>query len=226
MKSFTKKYPKTARAIRYGGNALTIAHQAYNMARVVASIVNSEKKYHDVSFTINPDVTTQLQSLTQIPQGNTDITRNGDSVAIKSLTFKCQYFSDPAVTAEAVRIMLIRDYDNANGTAPTGAQILESATNIISFRNKDFPKRFKVLMDKVITTNTNIKTRFIDKYKKFNMMKDKKGNPTVSQKVTFTGLNATDIARGHLYIVVLGNTATGATASQLNFNSRIRFYDN
>jgi len=80
---FKKAYPKTAKAIQYIGNTARIAHQAYNMAKVVASIVNSEKKYHDKYSSINTDVTGQVIHVSDIAQGDTNTSRNGDTVAIK-----------------------------------------------------------------------------------------------------------------------------------------------
>ena len=43
---------KYGKYIKYAGNAIDIATKAYGIAKVVASIVNAEKKYYDKSTAI------------------------------------------------------------------------------------------------------------------------------------------------------------------------------
>lgn len=223
--SFAKKYPKTAKAIRWTGNALKVAHQAYNMARVVASIVNAERKYHDYTTGINPDTTAQLVQLTDIDQGDSKELRNGDSIAIKSLQIDYEIKFDADVPLEAVRVIIFRENDNGEGAIPTSSQLLESDA-VKAFRNKDFPKKFKVLYDKYHSCDTSKLLVHRNYFKKFKMMKDRKGNPTRSAHITWSGVNGTDIGRGHLYLLVVGNQPTANTTSEFYLNSRVRFYDN
>nr|UOF78862.1 capsid protein [Cressdnaviricota sp.] len=224
MKKFQATYPRTYKAIKYGGKALQVANQAYNMAKVVASIVNSEKKYFDTALSIAPDsATANITCLTNMAQGDTNITRNGNTIALKSLELRGQIFQ-PVV--ETNRIMLVRDNDNLGGSAPTITDILES-NSVAALRNKNTPKRFTVLYDKTISgTNNMIMNKKIKYYKKFKMMKDSKGNPTRSVKLMFDGPNAADYTRGHIFLVVMGDVATASTTSTLTANARIRFYDN
>lgn len=224
MQKFTKHYPKIAKGIRYTGNALAIAKQAYDMAKVVAAVVNSEKKYHDYAATTNPDTAAQLVQLTAIPQGDGTEERTGDSIAIRSLQLEAQIQFHESNPKEVIRVMIVRDNDNANNTAPSINQILESASTI-AFRNKDYPKRFKTLYDKVFTCDASKLVRTISYYKKFKMMKDHKGNPTVARHVTWSN-DGNDIARGHLWMVVIGSVATASTTSEIRHNSRIRYMDN
>lgn len=225
MKSFSKNYPRTYKAIKYGGSALKVAHQAYNMAKVVASIVNPERKYFDVPINTAPDTNASITCLTNMAQGDTTITRNGNSVALKSLQVDGIISWDSTNPTERVRVMMVRDNDNLGGTAPAITDILESA-NIIGLRNKNTPKRFTVLYDKLHTCNTSQLTKHISYYKKFKMLKDKKGNPTVSQHLYFDGATANDYTRGHIFLIMLGSTATASTTSTFTANTRIRFYDN
>lgn len=225
MQAFQKRYPKTSKAIQYIGNTARIAHQAYNMAKVVASIVNSEKKYYDASISYDTNTTANVTCLTAMAQGDTNITRNGNTIALKSLQVHGYWQSDSAVPAEQCRIMLVRDNDNLGGTAPAITDILESA-GVIQLRNKNTPKRFTVLMDKVYCANTSKLVNRIDYFKKFKMLKDRKGNPTKSVKCLFDGVNNTDYTRGHIFLVAIGNTATASTTSTLQVHTRIRYYDN
>lgn len=228
MNHFNKKYPKTAKAIRYIGNTAQIAHQAYNMARVVASIVNSEKKYHDVSGTITPDsASASVNCLTNMAQGDTNILRNGNTIAVKSLQLQMLYNHDLTAAAdfETVKCALVRSFDNLDGTAPTWTDVYESLS-VLSWREKDKPQRFKVLKEFMLMPNRDKGVYNREFYHKFLMKKDHKGNPTVSDKITFDGPTANDFCRGHIWLLVYGNVAGASTLSSINWNSRLRYYDN
>lgn len=225
MHVFAKKYPKTAKAIQYVGNTARIAHQAYNMARVVASIVNSEKKYHDVGNTWEHDTTANITCLTNMEQGDTKILRNGDTIALKSLQFEAFVNRDVDEKFETVKIALVEAIDNLEGTPPTWTDVYETSSPL-SFREKDKPKRFKVLKEWVLPHTEDKAVRHLEYYHKFPMMKDRRGNPTVSHKVTFDGGNANEYCRNHIFLMMLGNVATAETLSSINWISRIRYYDN
>lgn len=226
MQAFQKKYPKTAKAIHYIGNTARIAHQAYNMAKVVASIVNSEKKYFDVGIAYDTNTTASVTCLTNMAQGDTNITRNGNTIALKSLQVHGYWQGDTGVPSEQCRVMIVRDNDNLGGTAPTITDILESPGGVLQLRNKNTPKRFTVLYDHIFVGSTDTPVKKLDYYKKFKMQKDKNGNPTRSIKLMFDGTTANDYTRGHIFLVAVGNVATASTTSTLQLQTRIRFYDN
>lgn len=226
MQAFQKRYPKTSKAIQYIGNTARVAHQAYNMARVVASIVNSEKKYYDTTFSYDTNTVASVSCLTNMAQGDTNITRNGNTIALKSLQVHGYWQSDTAVPNEQCRVMIVKDNDNLGGTAPTISDILEPPGGVLQLRNKNTPKRFKVLFDHIYVGSTDNPVKRLDYFKKFKMLKDAKGNPTKSVKLYFDGTNNTDYTRGHIFLVAIGNTATASTTSTLQLQTRIRFYDN
>lgn len=224
MERFNKKYPRASKAIRYTGNAIRIAHQAYNMAKVVAAVVNSEKKYFDVQNTVNPDTVASVTQLTAVVQGDGKEQRVGDSIAAKSLQLEAFINFDSTKPLEAIRMVIFRDQDNAGNTTPTSTQLLEAA-GVIEFRNKDYPSRFKVLYDKVFTCDTSRLCRQVSYYKKFKMLKDQNGNPTRARHITWNNDGA-DFAKGHLWLLIVGNIATASTTSAVYYNSRLRFMDN
>lgn len=226
MNSFQKSHPKIYKGLVYGGNALKVAHQAYNMAKVVAAIVNSEKKYFDTNPSSQIDHgTPYILGLTQMAQGDTNITRNGNTIALKSLQATLQLKFDPLIADEVIRVVIFRDNDNNSGTAPTVSDIYENP-DVLSLRNKNTPKRFTILYDKTYTSNTSNTMKIINYYKKFPMQKDAKGNPTRSVKAYFDGTAATDSTRGHIYLYVMGNIPTGTTLSSIYGYTRLRYYDN
>lgn len=227
MKSFRKSYPRVAKGLKYAGNAISLARSAYSIATTVASIVNAEKKYFDTTIACNPDTTAQILHLSAVPQGSTNSERNGNSIAIKSFNFEYSVMHDSAVPNETTRMILFEDKDNNSGSPPTAAQLLETVA-INGLRNMDYPKRFRVLFDKKYAHNASSQARYVFQsfFKKFPMMRDSKGNKTRSQHITWTGTAGTDEARGHIYLLVLGNVADASTTSHINGYARIRFYDN
>lgn len=228
-RSFRKRYPKTARAMRYTGNALKMAGHAYSMARTVASIINSEKKFHDTSINYNPDVNASITCLTNMSQGSTEVTRTGNTVALKSLELRGWLKWDDTTAngiMEYVRVALVVDYNNNAGTPPTYTDIWLNSDPHVNFRNMDNRRRFKVLMDKVYSADGQKHIRLVEKFKRFKMKKDKHGNPTVSTKVYFDGSTGNDYTKNHIFLVIMGSSATAQTASATSFVSRIRYYDN
>lgn len=226
LNKFKKNYPKTYKGIQYAGSAIKIAQQAYSMAQTVAGIVNAEKKFFDViNAPIQTDTTANVICLTNMAQGDTNITRNGNIVALKTLQIEGYVNHDVAVPYETIRVILVRDNDNLGGTAPTITDVLESS-NVMALRNKNTPKRFTVLMDRRFTCDDSKPGKVWSYFHNFKMMKDKKGNPTKPWHLYYDGTGTADYTRGHLFLMTLGNTATASTTSVFGTYSRIRFYDN
>lgn len=224
---FAKRFPTIAKGMSLWRTS-KIAQGAYRMAAKVASIINSEKKFNDVSLSPAPDTTANITCLTNMAQGDTELLRHGLTIKADSLQLKGVIYMDATnstTAGEVLRIMIIQDKDNNNGTAPTITNILE-ASGVTQMRNRDNYKRFNVLFDKLYVCDTAKKAIPFRFFKKFYNWKDKQGNPTKGYHCTFTGANAADTAQNHIYFVVLGNVATASTASVLTIESRFRFYDN
>lgn len=227
--SFKKRYPRTAKALRYTGNALQVAGHAYSMARTVASIINSEKKYHDTSISYNPDTTESVTCITNMSQGNTELTRTGNVVALKSLELRGWIKWDDTTAngiMEYVRVLIVEDFNNNGGTPPTYLDIYKNNDPHINLRTLDNRRRFKIWMDKVYSADGDKHIRLIKKYKKFKMKRDKNNNPTISKKVYFDGSTGNDYTKNHLFLMIIGSTATANSASETSFVSRVRYYDN
>ena len=224
MKKFKKDYPNLHKGIRYTKNAINIASKAYTMAKAIAAVVNSEKKYFDVApAAASVGTTGWLTCLSYVPQGDTNVTRNGQSIALKSVLFKPVIHWN-ATGDQSLRLIIFRDNDNEETIAPTIGQLLETS-NFLSPRNMDNPKRFTVLYDKIFTRDTTVGYKYPKGlYKQFFNKKDYRGNPTIAQHITWTGANGTDTARGHLYFLAIGNQDNNLPSVALY--SRIRFYDN
>lgn len=138
-----------------------------NLEKKVKRIDNTaEVKYKDTLFTTTIPNTGNLMLLNGIVMGDQQIWRNGASIRMTSVQYRCTLFSDPnALTPSRVRIILFID-KQANAANPTiaadpltGANpaLLNNAV-INDLVNSPFQhenvERFKILSDKVYTLST------------------------------------------------------------------------
>lgn len=224
-KSFRRDHPVLAGGMRLWKTA-QVARGAYQMARKIAKVINSEKKYFDAGTSTSPDTTASITCLTGMAQGSSEITRHGNSIKLEQLYLKGTLTTDYSnAPYEIIRIAIVRDTDNNQGTAPTYTEIFENA-QINAMINKDHSKRFKLLWDRKYIARSDVGVYNIKFFKQFRMYKDKYGNPTQGAHATFTAGTAADTGKGHIYLIIFGNTATATTASVLTWQSRLRFYDN
>lgn len=214
--------------VRYGPRVARVASTAYKTAMAVASLVNAEYKY--VDYTYNNTLTSALSTtlLTGMAQGATDITRNGDSIMMKYNYLKgymVYNHADSPIT-HRVRIMIVRDMNN-NATAPTAAQLLATTGAnlvLVSPHNKDNTDRYKVLYDKLFTLDDEHQQVKFKYYHKFLMGKDKQGRPIKGAHCTFTGPNAADAGKGHLWLCQFSSTA--GNDSTVVWYNRFGYLDN
>lgn len=161
--------------------------------------------------------------LNGVAQGSDYTDRIGRKTCMKSFFFKfdIRLASVSTPTGEMARALIVYD-SQANGAAPTVANILSTATALspMNLNNRD---RFKVLKDWLIPLEFSVFTagaltqgspmRHIRKtYKKLNL------------DVIFGGTGATvaSIQTGSIYLLTIGTVGSVAT---FDYDSRIRFVD-
>lgn len=222
------RFRKFARGVvKYGPKVARVASTAYKTAMAVASLVNAEYKYTD--FTHNTTLGTSISTtcLTTMAQGNTDITRNGDSIMMKYNYLKgyCVYNS-AANASQRIRVCIVRDMNNST-TAPTlaklfattGAGLVEVAPH-----NKDYTEQYKVLYDKLFYVDASRPVAHFKYYKKFLMGKDKQGRPIKSAHCTFSGAADTDLGKGHLWLCQF--SSHGLNSPTVVWYNRFGYVDN
>jgi len=161
--------------------------------------------------------------LNGVAQGSDYTNRIGRKTVMKSILFRANIYPkvDTASPVGAtIRIMLVYD-KQTNGALAAVTDILNAATYLqpTNLNNRD---RFKILMDKFVTTNANTTaggnqtvagggTRLVKKYIR------------CEHDVIFGGTGATvgDIQSGSLFMVTISSSATYA----LDYNVRTRFID-
>ncbi len=120
---------------------------------------HGELKFHDVdlddaAISTGGDI---VASVALIPQGTTEVQRNGRRCTIKAINWRYDLnlatqdaVATPPVT-DTVRVIMYLDRQ-CNGAAPAVTQILESA-DFQSFNNLAEKNRFRTLMDRTVNMN-------------------------------------------------------------------------
>lgn len=118
---------------------------------LLKDMVNVESKFVDTAGSGSITNTGTVGILSLIAQGNTDQTRNGNQIKLKSIQIKIDLMRNTAAANNRMRVMLLvdKEYDGSN---PTIADILQTA-NPLAPMNKDFSKRFVILKTKHIVVN-------------------------------------------------------------------------
>lgn len=183
---------------------------------MVKKLVNVECKTNTVAPGALGVVSTGVVTpLTLLAQGVTDVTRIGNSILSKRISIRGYVDQNASATATRYRIMLILDKDNAQGTAPTPAQILQNLTPN-SHLNLNSTDRFVVLHSERGALSINgERTRL------FEIQKDLSN---LHIKYDGTAADQASAAENHLYLFAISDEATNNPS--YTFESRFCFYDN
>jgi len=219
--NFYRKHKKTIGKVVKGAG---YAYQAIQLASKVAALINVEQKYFDRLEVGNQNKTPSVELLSNIDQGTDVNARIGNSIAIKSLYFKCNVIKHDSASMTRVRLMLIEDKNDNHGTAPTSASILKG-NDMLSFLNKDNSMRYKVLMDKLVIVDANQPIKMIKKYFKFGGTSNERGKVTVWNKhITWHGASGGDTTKGHYYLLQFSDDDTNQPTIETNM--RLKYVDN
>lgn len=174
--------------------------------------LNTEYKYHDVNYDGAMTQARVIEELTQIPQGDTEITRDGDQCKMVSIEIKYLVIPDAEALETIGRIIIFKDTMN-QGPSPVVGDILKEA-NVVSFRNLDNRVRFVWAKDIIINTD-GLNNR--PGYRKWF-------SKNVVTKLHYDGTAGTDTVGTHWYALFL--RTEGVNEPSINFRCRIRFLDN
>lgn len=124
--------------------------KALKMAYNVKKLINVERKYFDTTLSTTITSTGTFWRLTDIPQGDGASSRDGESIKTQSIHMKMWASIHASATNTLVRCILFQDRQTQGTSAnPVILDILENS-NVNSFRNIAFGKRFRILLDKTI----------------------------------------------------------------------------
>lgn len=145
---YRRRYRRRARAPTYGQIGRKVYGDVMWLKKKISKL-NVEVKRHDVNssgtvpqnaVSLNPIV------LSSIAQGDTDVTRDGNSIKCTGLDLRFR-FNQPATSADQqIRIAVVM-LKRAGIATLTTDEVFETPANSMSFRNIDKSRPIKVLYD-------------------------------------------------------------------------------
>ncbi len=193
------------------------AKKALAIARATAALLNVEHKVHSFQVSQNVSSTGSVVSISDIAQGDTSASRDGNSIRLKSLQVRSTATTNNTAntSSSVLRWLVVKDNDN-QGELPAVADIIEAANVRANMNVLAYPNRFNVIMDKTICMNkdytTQAKKACWDRYKKLNF------------HLKFSSSGTNDYKDNALFLVLVSDEATYQPSCVSEF--RLRFIDN
>lgn len=176
----------------------------------LASLLNVEFKHFDTAQSLSPGTVGTVYHLTAIAQGDGVQNRDGNQCKVVSVQARWQMLQNSSATVpNIVRMIWFMDTEQ-DATAPTGAELLETADTLGLF-NYENRKRFVILRDMTISLGDQT-VKDGQYYRKLNMI------------ANWEGTTAASTRNNHIYFFIVSNEPTNEPTVQLQH--RVRFLDN
>jgi len=201
-----------SRSSRY----LSTATKALTVAYAVKKLINVEYKSLTTDFTVDPNTTGAVVTMTNIAQGDDFDARNGRKIRLKSIRVSGHISINASATELAVRMMIIRD--NSGTTArPVITDLFTDvgtfAANLNKLGDPQSNSRFSILWDKFVLLDAV-----------FQSQKAVKWYKEEDFHVYFSGTGATDEGKGGVYLFIASNEATNDPV--VSIDCQIKWIDN
>lgn len=202
-----KNYKRSRRPTRYQNYAAG-ASQLWSDVKKLKNLINVEEKHVDYISGSTPGYNGSLTTLNSIPQGDTDGTRDGDSLKMQKLKLKMNVSNTRLACA---RIMVI--FDPQNKCTNVDDILTQVGTIYAPISQKNYDKRFncKVLYDKRITIGPYNQNKCFEKHLRI-------------MKHTQYEAGGTVINSGALKLLLIGDAVANFTTFRIY--SRLTFTDN
>lgn len=212
-------YMKSKRAYGKKRYRKRVTRSGKSFTRKVQTVIRktAEKKY--VAFNSSAagiDTGGLILRFTEVPQGDTDVTRDGDQLTIRSLQFN--YVLTLADTTNVMRVILFQWFDSTQSVQPIPSNILiDTAIGraVASPYSHDYRYQFKILYDKthVLDSNTPVINRRVF-LKRF---------PFKHKKIQYVGASSTNHNNG-LFALVISDSAVGPNPT-ITYSGKFNFSD-
>lgn len=184
-----------------------------------AVALQAEKKFFDTSDTTDVTTTATVVNLNAVGAGDTALLRDGNKILCKTIQIRAKLTVEAATANTICRYLVVHD-KNANGTAPTAAQVFEGTPAVTSMKNISNASRFTTLLDKVVLMNQqdsgggNLFKGYISEFVKV---------PGNLQLTSFADGTAAVPTSGSLSLIIIGDVAAGAADCDAVWANRLRF---
>lgn len=209
IRKATKAYVSS---LKMRSSAKSIAVRALKQVNKINR--NADKKFLDVEIgTDTPGTTASITYLSPCAQGNSDITRIGDTISPKAIEVNAYAFVHASAAYDVCRAILFMDKEN-RGVIPSATELLMTAADVRAHRNTVYTKRFRVLRDKKFTLDPS-----------GNSSKFWKWYLPLTKPIKYGSNNGdiTDARENNLFVLLVGVQNTNKTT--FSMKSRIVFTD-
>lgn len=192
-----------------------VAMGAWKTAKYLKGLVNVEFKKYDKSGTGTINSTGAITHITDIAQGDTDQSRNGNSLLLKSINLKFQIAMNGSSAGSIVRCLVFHDKQQVGDTSPSVSDVLDgdAVSPLLAPLNNLTVGRFSILFDRMYKMgNSSDPIKIIKMYRK------------CLSHVRFNGTASTDIQKNGLYFLLVSNEPTNVPT--VSYQSRLTFIDN
>lgn len=204
------------------------------------SIINSELKIHTVQASNNFSYNGIVQSLCDVPVGDLENTRDGNSILPRYLsihghygcgtlltsgngiTVRCIVFKSYIESTSSAGVSIVVDPDEVLSDVGTQYSVLSHLNSDNTAPKGDRARRIEILKNELIhcvPASSSARSAF-----QFNF---ELNGPKVSRKehIVYTNASTLQPISGGLYIMFISSSATG-TDAEFTIESKMSFYDN
>lgn len=202
-----------------------LASSAWSTGKKLISMLNTECKFHDTTVSMAPIIAGAQQSLLDIPQGDTGITRDGRSVRLKSVQGRIRLTQDALASSTFIRLVLLAD-TRPNAAEPAApSDFLQNGTTapITDLMAKDVGGRFLTLYDKVFLLKAS-QTQISAADSRVTAQKFIKFYYKMDKVLKYTGTATDDPENYNLLLVSFSSEATNSP--DIDGFCRVCFIDN
>lgn len=218
-KRYTKKrYNRSKRSstpwYRKKYDALALAQKAAQGVYYLKGLVNSEMLHVDTSLILGSNQS-QIFSLTQIAQNDTDSGRTGNSILLRNIYVRGLIEINPSVSANSrVMIALVQDTQQVADTTPAVLDVFKtnSPESMLAMPSAG---RFKMIYRKTFTLSPASGGRNAIEFTKYWKMR---------QHIRYNSTANTDIQKNGYYLIVITSEVTNFPSVALT--SRVGYHDN
>jgi len=196
-------------------NTGSLAYMAWKGVKRLKRLVNVEKKKFDQTIDTTVSTTGSVLPLSNVAQGDTDQTRDGNSIKPLYLFGRARMTLYPSGGDTSLRVILLRDTQQTADTTPVIGDILDGSFALdftLCPLNNESVGRYTILSDRTYTMYT-------DKPILTTILRVRLGG-----HIRFNGVNGTDIQKNGLYLLLVSNQATEVPTFQ--WAPRLTYTDN
>lgn len=195
-------------------SAWSMAKNALYIAKGLKSLVNVEMKRFESNINGSVDnAGNNYYTLNSVPQGDTDGTRDGDSLKMHRIHVKGHFNIHPSSTVTTIRAVLFIDKQDTLLTAPDFWDNLTLGSCVDSSKHYDSRFESRVLCDKRFCLNTNQPNSLLDLSCKVGLH---------TQYVNGT----TSIATGALKLMLISDITSAGNKPTFDVVSYLYYTDN